>query len=81
MSTRRGSGFGSGTFPASGMAGTSEDIALEESVALPEGTAAGVDIVSAEDIAAGIGSSRSLSLSALAQFSSKNETRAVTNAS
>jgi hypothetical protein len=62
MSTHRGSGSGSGTAPASGMAGTSEGIALGESVALAEGMAEGVGIVSAEDIAEGIGSSRSPAL-------------------
>ena len=56
MSTLRGSGSDSGTAPASGVADTSEGIALVDSVALAEGLAEGMDVVSAEDIAEGIAS-------------------------
>ena len=77
MSILRGSGSDSGTAPASGMAGTSEGIALADSVALAEGmgvasaedrgvvSAEDRGVVSVEDIAEGIASSRSPSLSAL----------------
>jgi len=57
-STHRGSGSGLGTARVSGTAGTSEGIALAESVALAEDMAEVGRIVSAEDIAVGIGSFR-----------------------
>jgi len=63
-STHRGSGSGLGTAPGSGTArvsgtaGTSEGIALAESMALAEDMAEVGRIVSAEDIAVGIGSFR-----------------------